>query len=1422
MKNLLLTLSVFTLMSFESRGQQFWASVQGGQNVDETLAIDTDQDGNSYTTGYFSSVASISGVNLTSSGLTDVFFVKNNAAGEVIWRAKAGGPMSDRGLAVSADANGNLIVCGFYKGSIDFGNGVTLNAIDNSQDAFVAKYNVSGQAVWARGGGSGGNSDRANGVATDALGNIYLTGQFSGEAIFDGTTITSEGNTSDIYTAKYDGAGNLLWIKIGTGEGANSGQGIAASASGEVYVTGTFSDTIAFDNVYNNPIINALFLIKYSTAGDEVWFRYAGGSNQSASYAIAETEGQVYITGDCGPTLTFFNTNLFPVINNDYDNAVFLAKFNASGAYQWGRAYGSNSLLGARGLACSADKVVMTGWFECTFDSLSGIYGERIFRSFGFRDVFLIALNDEGEWGYAHHGGSALNDEGRGLSIPPDGYEIMVGSFTIQSNFSGGCFIMPTQTTGTLTGVSYSNLGNETFCNIGNYGDYTCIAQSEAYGANGFMYKGFDPETPPVDLYAISLIDDCDFSVPSAQIYSNNTGEVNSINGSDTLVVCYPDYLLVNTFMNLSPFPNNYYSYIWNDNQSIDAAFTGEVSVQVSRPDGCYTLQDTVWVIAPEKPLRPAISDSWGINDSTLAPISIHLCPGDSIILSAQYLPSLEFEWSAGSGSDFVTGDSVWAFNQGQYFATVTDSIGCTSYTLIHLSKSTTPLDTISPVIEFYDGNNMVEDSVAICSNDKILVYHLESISGQYLNEGNTSDYLIEYFVNGVYAGETENDWFYINSPTTGWYIVETETTYLDTLCFDNPELYYAVDSIYIEKLPLPSPILQLFGPQIVCAGDQYVITVNSNGTPQYYFEVDSITSSGDSLFTSETGYLTASVTLTNSFGCSKTTSAFINVNSVTTPIIYTFPAEAVICPGASVTLSTASPGTINWVGPSGSAGTGSSITVTEPGLYYAEVEFYEGCNLVSNTAQVSGYATPYITAWPPSICINDGEVTLTVVATNPTSITWMAPLTGGGAQQVITEPGVYSAQVESCNVISEITITVGYSQSEVSITVIDTIPACVGDTIHLQASGGFMEYDWSNDQTGQDIFVTTDGAVTVAALDVLGCYVVADSVSFSFEDIPAPVVEFDLPCFGEDIILQAGSAYQSSWIFENDTISTINYVLDGPIDTSFVSVFLFSEWCVGPTVNLDIVPRPLPPTPIVSTSSPACTGQPLSLWVLEIDTALVYNWQTADGSVLSGGPEQGYTIDSISDAGTYLSWATLDGCNSDTVAVSVDVFVTEQVILPADTVLCSSGDLTIAPFGGTFISYLWQDGSADSIFVASATGSYFVMASDLNNCPSYNDMQVTFVSCLVVIPNIITPNGDGLNDTWIIDIFEPKMLSAKVFDRWGKTVYDSSKSDHSWEGRYQITGENCSSGQYFYVVEGLGYLDQDIRGTGIIQIVRD
>jgi hypothetical protein len=177
-----------------------------------------------------------------------MFIVKYDTAGNVFWAHSEGGIYSEFSEGVAADAAGNVLVTGFFESpSITFGITVLTNAGSGvSPDLFVVKYDGAGNVLWANSAGGTGD-DAGRSIATDATGNVLVTGFFISPSITFGTTPLTTTGGFDIFIVKYAPAGNVLWANSAGGTEDDRGRGVATDAGGNVLVTGEFySPSITF------------------------------------------------------------------------------------------------------------------------------------------------------------------------------------------------------------------------------------------------------------------------------------------------------------------------------------------------------------------------------------------------------------------------------------------------------------------------------------------------------------------------------------------------------------------------------------------------------------------------------------------------------------------------------------------------------------------------------------------------------------------------------------------------------------------------------------------------------------------------------------------------------------------------------------------------------------------------------------------------------------------------------------------------------------------------------------------------------------------------------------------------------------------------------------------------------------------------
>lgn len=1389
-----------------AQGQTFWAKTQAGGNVDETLGVTGDGAGNSYATGYFSTSASISGNTLSVNGLTDIFVTKIGTAGNTLWSVKAGGPSSDRGLGIATDNAGNVFVCGFFTNTADFGNGVTLTANAGSQDAFVAKYDSDGNALWARAGGSTGSSDRANAVTTDGSGHVIITGQYTGEATFGALSLTGTGTTNDVFVVKYSPDGDELWARSGNGNALNRGLGIAADNSGAVYACGAFSGDITFENLYSNTILNALFVVKYNADGSEAWMRYAGGSAQSIAYDITTNGTNVYLTGDCGESLTFVNAPGNPTLNTGYSNAVFIAALNGSGGYLWGSSQGSSSPVSARGISHHNGQLGVAGWYECTFESLSEEYGEATFNNIGFRDAFVMRYSTAGDWLWARNFGSQTAEVASDIHVLPDNLEVVCGTFSgemiipIQNAFSGN---------GMTPETNHPNAGL-TYCGDSHYGEFSSFEGSAS--EDGFLIKAIDLTRAPYDYYSRVGFADCDLSIPEPCIGYSVAG--GGFNCEEEVEGC-PGFGVFSTNYTALGYG---YTVQWNNGsttQGTNVLTTGPITVTYTSLDGCYEVTETIPAEVYENPPTPIITDDLGINTGNISTFPIPICPGDEVELTGT--SDFEGTWLGPSGVTIPNNDQpvIVVTQPGTYQYVVTNEEGCFSQNSVLVIVPPPPPPLIQPYLDFL----IASDTLQICEGQGFQLSLLDSISaGLVPTTGFSFTWTItpDGSINGL------------NSPTAaideeGWYTISVLIEGLENECEEEEAEYFVSDSLYITIAPVPSVAVDVNAPVAICPNDSLWVVVNSS-TGSFTAEPSSLVVQGDSVLIVGPGEYSVSVSDENEFGCISSATVGFELVEVETPAIFSQPNPAIICPGETVQLGTNAIGNLSWQGPSGLAGTSQFITVDEAGLYFLEVEFYDGCGLVSNTLQVAEYATPFISASNAAICPGD-SVEIEVISTAGGSIEWLPPLSGSAPSQVISTPGSYGVMVSACGITTEATITVEQVNTEMVIGASDE-PLCAGDSVLVSATPDLESYGWLGVDAGDtsQVWVFSSGALQAAGIDTFGCALLSNVIQINFEPLPPPPsFTFEPPCEGDSLVVSVADGFAVAWLdgiggapfFDGLSITVPSLVSD----TAFY-VQLSTANCEGPIDSVAISPKPYPEAPIPATDAPVCTGTTFTLSVLNAEPGVVYTWLPPTG-LPSAGAEVGFFASTLANAGTYLVTANLEGCARDTAAIEVDLIQATPVELPPDTAICMQSGFVIGP-DTLFASYLWQDGSADSVYVPDDSGLFTLTATDFNGCQTSDQIDLEMVDCQVIVPNIFTPNGDGNNDLWLISVAEPRSLRMVVYNRWGRTVYESDEVGAWWDGNNFRNGEPCPDGVYFYIVELTTFDNLPFGASGTVTLMRD
>jgi hypothetical protein len=380
------------LVKYDSNGNIIWAKSSTGSNQNYGNCLTTDNTGNVYVAGYFSSnTISFDSIILTRNDTTviwsNLFLVKYDSAGNVIW-AKNATKGSSTANAVTADNLGNIFVAG--------GAGIDTLVIgpdtlypNSYYDIFVAKYDTSGNPLWARGISAGGVATDVDPpfIAADKFGNVYVTGPFHNPTCVIVSTILVNQGDDNIYLAKFNGGGNLLWAKRYGASGHDDASSVATDTSGNIYITGSFTSTnITFDSFILSGNGYTGFVVKLNSSGTAQWAK-----KMDKLYTLANLKVKVNFSEDVFVT-GYFNSSalLFTPTDSLVNKGLFLSKYDNNGNFKWAR----DAIGGNRATDVTVDDVgnpYITGYFSA--DTL--IFDSTVLLNDttpGF-DIFVAAIN---------------------------------------------------------------------------------------------------------------------------------------------------------------------------------------------------------------------------------------------------------------------------------------------------------------------------------------------------------------------------------------------------------------------------------------------------------------------------------------------------------------------------------------------------------------------------------------------------------------------------------------------------------------------------------------------------------------------------------------------------------------------------------------------------------------------------------------------------------------------------------------------------------------------------------------------------------------------------------------------------------------------------------------------------------------------
>ncbi len=336
---------VFTTLLFfnpnlYSQAKFYWGRQLGTEAEDFGKSIGIDGADNIYISGW--TMDSLGG---TIMGENDVFLIKLNQEGKVLWKRQFGTNSDEQAEEIAVDKAGNCFVTGWTKGNLGIKN------IGDS-DIFLVKYDSTGNQLWTHQLGTE-KADVGHFIALDELGNIYITGSTEG-------SLASENmGKKDVFLSKHDADGNLVFKQqFGTSE-TDIGRGLSLDKNGNIYVCGIVGGNWGEPNIENMDA----FLAKFNTNGKLLWKKTYGTDNFDVATSLqVDKDGFIYVGGSTGGELGGSQAG---------QGDAYIAKFDSLGNKIWIRQFGRDKWDGVLSIVFSRDQsgdIIISGcqnWESC-------------------------------------------------------------------------------------------------------------------------------------------------------------------------------------------------------------------------------------------------------------------------------------------------------------------------------------------------------------------------------------------------------------------------------------------------------------------------------------------------------------------------------------------------------------------------------------------------------------------------------------------------------------------------------------------------------------------------------------------------------------------------------------------------------------------------------------------------------------------------------------------------------------------------------------------------------------------------------------------------------------------------------------------------------------------------------------------------
>ncbi len=764
---------------------------------------------------------------------------------------------------------------------------------------------------------------------------------------------------------------------------------------------------------------------------------------------------------------------------------------------------------------------------------------------------------------------------------------------------------------------------------------------------------------------------------------------------------------------------------------------------------------------------------------------SATICAGQSTVLTANGANT--YTWSANAGS--ATTNTV----------SVSPGTGTTTYTVIGQSTATC-IDsiTVSVTVNALPNVTASAGSPSVCATQTTVL---------------------------TAGGATSYTWSANAGSATTPTVVVTPTVSTTYTVTGDLNGCTATQTVSVNMAPNPTLAISATT-NSVCAGGSAVLT--ASGAISYTWMPGSVP--GNTMTATPGGTTTYTVT-GDSLGCVSTQTVAISVAPNPTVSI-TSSGGGAICSGQSTLLTGSGATSYTWM--PGAINTNTiSITPGSNATYTLTGESGGCTNTTIMTVTVS--PTPTVAVTPTSTLICSGQ-TVVLTAGGATTYTWMP-----GSVQTntlsVTPGGTTSYTVTgtlgTCTNVA--TVVVNVNSLPTVIASASSTNACAGQSPVLLTGTGATTYTWSSNAGGattSTVSITpgTTDTYTVSGSDANGC-VNTDQVTVNVSPSPTIAISATSPsvCAGQgSAVLSGTGANNYTWTPGGATTGTITV---NPATATVYTVTGEAAGCTSTqTVSVGVFPNPtITGTALADTAKCGLNnGGITGLNATGGTPAYTFQWVDASGNVVG-------TADTLTGVGpgTYSMIVTdanncKDTSNTLITVPSIGVVIADISPSLSQGTPTLSVTFTTTTTGATLYTWNFGNGVMSNMptapnpvdYTVPGTYSVTLVASNGTCSDTAYALVIVDIPTTIIIPNIYSPNGDGINDEFFIVTTGMRTLTCEIYNRWGQLVYTLNGPNDKWDG-IMNNGNPASEGTYYYLVNCTGFDGVKYEKRGPLTLVK-